>query len=93
MVVNSDKQINVRMSYELYSKSKDLADNCGWTLAAWIRKAMEEKVNRDLNRAESNDESLESRVERLERMMQQKYEYSTLPGIEKGDRLKPLRRV
>lgn len=92
-MVNSDKQINVRMSYELYSKSKDLADKSEWTLAAWIRKAMEEKINRDLNRAESSEESLESRVERLERIMQLKCEYVAPPVIEKGDCVKPLRRV
>lgn len=46
---NTDKQINVRMSLDLYRKSKKLADNFGWTLAAWIRKAMEEKVEHDNN--------------------------------------------
>lgn len=35
------------MDSQLYVISKDLADKSGWTLAAWIRKAMEEKVSRD----------------------------------------------
>lgn len=47
MANNIDKQINVRMSLELYQGAKELADKSGWTIAAWIRKSMEEKIERD----------------------------------------------
>ncbi|HJJ45670.1 MAG TPA: toxin-antitoxin system HicB family antitoxin [Methanocorpusculum sp.] len=42
-----EKQINVRMSESLHLKASKAAEEKGWTTAAWIRKAIEEKLKRD----------------------------------------------
>lgn len=44
-----EKQINVRMPESLYLSAEKAANEKGWTIAAWIRKAMLEKINRDNN--------------------------------------------
>lgn len=65
---NRETQLVVRCSQELRDKAEVLARRDGQSLAEWMRRAVQEKVEREEHNV--NDEELEAKIESvLKRML------------------------
>lgn len=66
--------MTIRLEKDFHAQCKALSDDAGQTLAEWIRRAMREKLEREVNGDSGiSDDELDSRIEAvLTRMLQEK---------------------
>jgi predicted DNA-binding protein len=71
---DNEIQLSIRMSAKFRDECKQLSDAAGQTLAEWIRRAMREKLEREVNgESDISDEELDARIEAiLTRMLEEK---------------------
>ena len=71
---NNEVQMTIRLEKDFHAQCKALSDDAGQTLAEWIRRAMREKLEREVNgNSGISDDELDSRIEAvLTRMLQEK---------------------
>ncbi|MCZ0859903.1 hypothetical protein O0S10_01510 [Methanocorpusculum sp. MG] len=71
---NNEVQMTIRLEKDFHAQCKALSDDAGQTLAEWIRRAMREKLEREVNGDSGiSDDELDSRIEAvLTRMLQEK---------------------
>lgn len=64
-----ETQFPVRCSIELRETAEALAKSSGWSLVEWVRRAMQEKIDREMGLGDSEPISLQSRVDALEKIV------------------------
>jgi len=61
---NDEVQMTIRLEKDFHARCKKLSDDAGQTLAEWIRRAMREKLEREVNSDSGiSDNELDARIE------------------------------